>query len=284
MAIEGFSRLASEFGQVAYETGRPYEFLFLGSANDPSAVPCFAQYLAVWLDAMPAFSPIRFYTHGWLLSLSQQQQELSAVSAVLARRANSIEMINVSIDHYSALARSDITQYELNVAKNIRQLVATVGRSKLRLHIMYPIERHQAPESVLLATWAGCRISADEVLTTLDKHTDPAEHGCATLTASVVRIGRAAGLTVAETIAQSRDAGLPMAAGRAIRLFRNMPNSARNEGLAWYRRKALPRLRETHGLQVFPDGSVQVIDYDGYQRGPWLDKGARIVRYLEALR
>ena len=280
MALSGFARLASEFGTVAYRTGRAYEFLFLGSATDPSAVPQFASYLEVWIDALPVWSLSRLYTHGWLLDDPRQQAELEATRRVLADRIGKVEMVNVSIDSYSRLARTNPGAYVVNVATNLRKLIEAVGMQKLRLHILYPVVRPAAATETLL--WAiQPDLTMEQARNTLERFSQPADRTCAEVTAMVLRIGAAAGFTVEQTISRSRDAGLPMAAGRGTTLFRDFPDSHREEGLAWYRRKALPRLDTTMGLQVYPNGTVQVVDYDGYRIGPWLDNGAKVVQYLE---
>jgi len=280
MALDGFTRLASEFGTVAHRTGKAYEFLFLGSATDPSAVPHFATYLAIWIDALPTWSLSRLYTHGWLLDDPGQLAELDATQRVLADRVRQIEMVNVSVDSYSRLARTNPGAYAVNVAANIRRLVDAVGMQKLRLHVLYPVVRPLAAGAALL--WAvKPDISVEQACSALERYSEPADRACAELTAMVLRIGAGAGFTVEETISRSRDAGIPMAAGRGARLFRDVPENHREEGLAWYRRKALPRLDNTLGLQIYPNGTVQVVNYDGYRIGPWLDNGAKVVQYLE---
>jgi hypothetical protein len=280
MAVGGFARLADEFGEVARRTRQAYEFLFLGSATDPSSIPDFAVYLATWIDALPAWSPSRLYTHGWLVDDVGQQAELRATQRVLAQRVQRIEMVNVSIDTYSRLARDDPDAYVVNVAANVRALTDAVGIDKVRLHILYPVARVSANAATLLwEVTPGQSVRA--ACTALERYHEPADRACAALTVTVLRIGAAAGLSVEETVARSRDAGIPMPAGRGTRLFRGAPESAREEGLAWYRRKALPRVDDTVGLQIYPNGTVQVVDYDGYRAGPWLDDGARVVGYLE---
>jgi hypothetical protein len=282
MALDGFARLAGEFGTVARRTGKAYEFLFLGSATDPSAVPHFANYLALWIDALPPWSVSRLYTHGWLLDDTGQQSELDATRRVLADRIGQIEMVNVSIDTYCRLARVNREAYVVNVAANVRKLVDAVGMQKLRLHVLYPVVRPMAADSALL--WAvQPALSVAEACRELERYSEPADRACTEVTAMVLHIGAAAGFTVEETISRSRDAGMPMAVGRGARLFRDVPESHREEGLAWYRRKALPRLDNTLGLQIYPNGTVQVVDYDGYRIGPWLDNGAKLVQYLEVI-
>jgi hypothetical protein len=280
MALDGFARLAGEFGAAARRTGKAYEFLFLGSATDPSSVPTFASYLSLWIGALPPWSPCRLYTHGWLLDDHRQQGEFDATQKVLADQIERIEMVNVSIDTYSRLARANPRAYVVNVATNIRKLVDAVGMKKLRLHLLYPVARPSAANGALL--WAvEPSLSVDQACSALECYTEPSDRACADFTAMVLRIGAAAGLSVEETICRSRDAGIPMAAGRGARLFRDVPESYKQEGLAWYRRKALPRLENTLGLQIYPNGTVRVIDYDGYRTGPWLLDGEKVVQYLE---
>jgi len=282
MSLRGFARLAEEFGTVARRTGMPYEFLFLGSATDPSSIPDFASYLATWIDALPPWSLTRFYTHGWLLDDPSQQAEFDATLRVLTDRVLQIEMVNVSIDTYSRLARTNIGSYVANVAVNIRKFVDVVGMQKLRMHILYPVMRPMAATETLL--WAiNPRLTVVEACSAVERYSNPADQACSEVTVIALRIGAAAGFSVEETISRSRDAGMPMAVGRGARLFRDMPESFQEEGLAWYRRKALPRLSRTLGFQIYPNGSVRVVDYDGYRIGPWLNDEAKVVPYLEVV-
>jgi hypothetical protein len=293
MAFGSFHQLAQELGTVAHATGRPYEFLFLGSATDPSMVRGFSEYLSAWVDALPANSKTRFYTHGWLLSAEEQRQELDAVLTVLSDRLNKIEMVNISFDTFSRLARTDWALYQANVAANLKALRTVLPMSHLRLHVLYPIVRHAVQGPSLVSYWreAAARDlmppSEYEVYQSVDAATtSDDERACARLTKAVFSVGAAAGLSVRETAMMSRDAGFPMPAGRGNVLFRGASEGARAQGSDWYRRKALVRLEAEEGtypgLLIFPDGRVRLIDYDGYREGPWLADGRVVIPYLRS--
>lgn len=294
MDFDGFRRLAAEFGHVATKTGRSFEFLFLGSATDPSAVPRFARFLHMWMAALPPHCLTRLYTHGWLLGQPGQRDELDALLDVLVGNLNRIEMINISVDAFSRLARSNWSEYVRNGSENLEAFLRVVPTTLLRLHVLYPISRYTrgaVSNQALIVHWKehleqDAQTDFAHILATINEAIRSEEDAaCAELTRAVLEMGHGAGLSVAETLLMARDAGIPMPAGRGRSLFLRSTAEVQSTGLDWYRRKALVRLTPTEtgsypGVHIFPDGRARIIDYDGYRLGPWLAEGRPVVQYL----
>lgn len=290
MSLTGFARLASELGRACESVGRPFGFLFLGSMTDPSSVKDYSLYQDIWFEAMPDFSPVRIYTHGWLLREREQRLAFTEFLDSLVRHQVKLESVNVSIDPFSRAARQDLRAYGLNLAENLRQLSDSIGREKLVLDILYGPARVSAPTELTIGYWRSLLTNGlsegelPDIAATLHSGLQGPEGEVGEFTSLVLGIGAAAGWSLEETLLRSRDDGIPMPFGRGRSLLKSVSDEVRREGLEAHRRKALVRMDsvdgEYVGLQIMPDGRSRWIDYDGYIQGPWLAGGAKVIGYL----
>lgn len=292
MQLDGFARLARELGDVAASTGKPYSFLFLGSATDPSSVEGYARYQDVWIDAMPAMSPVRIYTHGWVLVQSKQQTEFREFLVSLLRSREKIESINLSVDEFSEFARSDWQAYLRNIKANLRGLTSVLRPDQIIIEALYAPARLVAPPEATLEHWRNRLDGAADpteverdMRATLEALRNRGKHGAtARLTLAVMELGDFLGWPLTTTLHRSRDDGTPMAFGRGARLLRDLPAEAKARGLEAHRKKSWKRLEplgDLHGgIQIYPDGRARLLSYDGYVQGAWLNGREKVIPYL----
>lgn len=290
MSLKGFSRLAREFGEAAQRVGKPYGFLFLGSATDPSSVEKYATYQDAWLAALPSFSPIRVYTHGWILEREQQRQEFDKFLDSLARGRDKVESVNLSMDGFSSLARTDWVRYRENMIENLIGVSKVLPRSRILLEFLFPPDYGLVSPRATLSYWKVLAKEADAQgsLESAFRHFIRGGTGLSDLSrdlfALVEPLGAAVGWTLKETLSRTRDDGVPMSFGRGRSLLENFPQQVKDAGLQSHRAKSWKRLDPVGelrgGIQLYPDGRCRLVDYDGYRLGAWLANGRRVIPYL----
>lgn len=291
-SLTSFSRLAREMGTAARLRHEPFPLLFLGAESDPSMIADFAEYADTWVSEMPVFQRLKVFTHGWRLGFARQQREFRRFCELLSRKGERFQSVALSVDTFSVLARRDPSLYVANVAANLRGLRDVIGLGSLKLQVTYPLSRGQllSTSRATLSYWRDLlRITRQfpdepDVFRVLDTLDETAERECASLTRTVLEIGRAAGLRLDETVTLARDGDAPYAAGRAGRLYRGAPGALAERALEVQRKQTLYPLVErgldTHGIVLYPDGRARLVNYEGYRVGSWLADGLPVLQYL----
>lgn len=291
MMLESFRRFADEIGVALRTSGRPLAFCYLGAETDIAVIRHAADYLRVWLDALPHWQPLKLYTHGWVLNSRDQMIEMEAVLALLAERVDRVSILGLSIDAFSAFAKTDFESYILNAAANLRAFHSFLPVAKLKLQVTYPVDRLDTcgPATLRYHTTLhregadlGTAKAALDVI--CSRQQDDPQGVCARLTASVLEIGCRAGLSHSDTVAISHDNGPAFPAGRAIRFYRQRNETDIRRALTQQIRTCLRPLNSHehgfNGLIIDVDGSVPIVDYLGYRVYRRLLEGRRIIPYI----
>lgn len=290
MHLSSFRRLAHEFGQAAEGRHTVFPFLFLGASSDPAMIADFAAYAETWITSLPPWHPVKFFTHGWLLSDAAQRRELSAFCDVAKAHRCRVKPLALSVDLFSRLARRDRALYIDNAAGNLRAFAAAVPAESLKLEVTYPPSRLDAESIYTMEHWRSVASAAgalpSDLDTILSRASSPGDREVSELTSTVFAIADKAGLDRCTAARISRDAGAAFPGGRASRWYAGANSGDASRAIAGQKEHALYRLTKAdegyNGLVLMPNGSARLVDYLGYRLGPWLSDGTPVVPYISS--
>jgi len=292
MALAGFRQLAIEIGAAVAKRGDRLQFCYLGAETDLAVVPEAHRYLAAWLNALPAWQPVKIYSHGWILTVPGQQQALEDLLDVLAAQPKRLETFAISVDFYNLYAKRNRDAYAANLTAMLRRLLQRVPYDRLKLQVTYPVERVSVTGPSCAAYYSdrlkhGLALpSWQETQRLLAAATDPAERACAELTGLVFEAAMAADLPFDFAAAMTHDNFVPFPSGRARRFFKNRTDSERAAAYAHQQSSCLKPLqgfeRQYRGFIIGAAGTVTPVENAGYRKEEPLENGRRIIPYLSA--
>ena len=290
MILPSFIRLADELAAASKVQGTTFPFIFLGASSDPAMIVDFSSYVNSWISSLPCWHPVKFYTHGWMLSNASQYSEFSKFIDVLEQWSSRITIMGLSLDIFSRLARRNWNTYLENAALNLVELARVVPKPALKLNVTYPVGRLNVSQHYTIGYWrdltrfSACFPDDAEIDSTLNGAVTQAERECALLTTGVFRIGAVCGFDRKSTAMISRDNGVPFASGRARSLFRNQSKQNQSRALQHQLKHTLKGLNGfpdgNHGIVVMPDGRARLVNYLGYELGQWLGSGNPVIPYV----
>ena len=284
---EGFQLLINEIGLVLRTTQKPLSFFHLGAATDPSSICNYYRYLLAWREAMPDFQVIKVFTHGWWLEIPAQQGEFWNFIKILKMFSN-IKVI-ISFDCFSMHARENWSKYISNICENLRALVSSIGKDRVRLEVFYSPERSYCDKKYTLQYWRE-RIHRDGPVTFDDIISQcmlEPDNKCANVTMGVAQVFSHSGLETIDLHQMTRDCECVFPSGRAKQLYNEYSNQDRINGLEVQRQRVLYSLENYEykydGIIINPNGSAQLVNYWGYRLGAYLNESNPVIQYMSVI-
>lgn len=288
--LSGFQRVISEIGQAIAFTGRPLSFFHLGASTDPASVRGYAMYLQMWRSSFPEFQMIKVFSHGWDLSEKNQLTELSKTLEV-ARKYGNIKFV-ISFDAFSRAARNNWQEYIKNVTANVRRIIDSVGKERIRIEVFYDPSRNKCNKLCTLEHWReeakrGNRLTLNQIIDECNSVQDKdSSSTCAKVTSGLMSVFMLAGLSVSDLINMSRDCQSVFSAGRAKQYYRTESHDTIQKGLEIQREHVLYPLKDYkygyEGLIIYPGGEARFVDYAGFHLLQKINGGKRVISCMSS--
>lgn len=287
--LSGFQKVISEIGQVVKLTGHPLSFFHLGASTDPASVREYALYLQMWALSFPEFQTIKVFTHGWDLSDGDQLTEMVKTLKV-AEKYKNVKFV-LSFDAFSKSARSNWRKYINNVADNVRRIIDSVGKDRVRIEVFYDPYRNKCKEIYTLEYWRGETqkgklINLKQIIDKCNSVQDNDSITCAKVTSGLISVILYAGLSVSDLANISRDCQSIFNAGRAKQFYKTESPDVIQKGLEIQRERVLYSLENYkygyEGVIVYPGGDAQLVDYEGFRLLQKINKGRKVLSCMSS--
>lgn len=276
--LEGFKNVINEIGSIIAQNNKALSFFHLGASTDPASVRNYAEYLKEWIAAFPKFQKIKIFTHGWSTTDQIEEDELRRTISIIQQAKRDIRIV-ISFDCFSMKARTNWDDYVDNICKNVKIIIENLGSDVIRIEAFYPPARNEADSRFTLEYWRNIfkhnnqKNTLQEAMQLLSKYED--DNQCAKVTRGVLTIFHRCGISCSEIFDKTRDCEMIFNSGRGMSLFTNSEKTVIDKGFEIQKRRVLYSLKNycygNQGLIIYPDGSVRMVDYEGYVLGEWIN-------------